>query len=306
MQAILRGIRLLVLGGDRREMVMVRCLADLGCHIYTVGHRPYDGYPSIVGVEDLRMYPDALPEIDVVIAPMSHTDALGRVRDVPDKDAVIIIDDELCEKFPPKVPLFIGMAQPIIKKLAERHCLQLIETANIDEIAILNSIPTAEGAVQIAMEELPITIHDSRVLVLGMGRCGLTLARMLAGLGAKVCVIDRSLAHLARAKEMGLDAADVSELGNRVETADVIFNTIPAQLITKRILYGMNKETLIVDIASAPGGVDFAAARELGIRAVLAAGLPGRVAPVTAGRILGRCMPQIILKALAKPIPARS
>ena len=54
----------------------------------------------------------------------------------------------------------------------------------VDEIAIANSIPTAEGAVQLAMERLPITIHGANALVLGFGRCGVTLARLLKAMGA--------------------------------------------------------------------------------------------------------------------------
>ena len=307
MQATLQGIRILVLGGDQREIEMVRCLAGLGGQIYTVGHLPYAGYPSVIRTESLGNVPDALPEVDAIIAPMSHTDQSGQIRAVPDKDVTIRMDDGFLQGFPPGTPLFIGMARPIIKELAERHRLQLIETAENDEIAILNSIPTAEGAIQIAMEELPITLHGSRALVVGIGRCGLTLARMLHGLGARVCAVARNTAQLARATEMGLDTASLADLGETVKSADVIFNSVPTLLLTREVLQQTPRGTLIVDIASAPGGVDYAAAADLGIKAILALGLPGKVAPITAGQILGRCLPGMILKALSNTnVPARS
>lgn len=304
LQATLQGIRILVLGGDQREIEMVRCLAGMGGQIYTVGHMPYAGYPSVTRTESFGNYPDALPEVDVIVAPMSHTDHLGQIRAVPDEGVIIQIDDELLRRFPSGTPLFIGMARPIIRELAERHRLQLIETAEDDEIAILNSIPTAEGAIQIAMGELPITIHGSRAVVIGMGRCGLTLARMLHGLGAKVCAVARNAAQLARAAEMGLETASIGELGEALENTDVVFNSVPALLLTREVLQQTARGTLIVDIASAPGGVDYTAATELGIKAILALGLPGKVAPITAGRILGRCLPGMILRALSKTTPA--
>lgn len=37
---------------------------------------------------------------------------------------------------------------------------------------VANAVPTAEGAVQVAMEELPFTLHSARVLILGFGRVG--------------------------------------------------------------------------------------------------------------------------------------
>ena len=303
MQAILRGIRILVLGGDQREIEMVRCLADLGGQIYTVGHLPYPEYSNVTRAESLGEIPEALPDVDAIIAPMSHTDGSGQIRAVPEKGVTIRLDDELLQGFPPGTPLFIGMARPVVREAAHRHRLQIIETAEDDEIAILNSIPTAEGAIQIAMEGLPITLHDARSLVVGFGRCGLTLARMLQGLGSKVCVIARNPAQLARAGEMGLDTASLSALGDMVKIADVVFNTVPTLLLTREVMQQLSRNTLIVDIASAPGGVDYAAATDLGIKAILALGLPGKVAPITAGKILGRCLPRMILKALSKTDP---
>lgn len=282
---------------------MVRCLADLGSEIYTVGHPLYSGCPSVTRTESLGPIPTALPEVDVIIAPMSHTDQFGQLKAVPDKGVTIRIDDELLQSFAPGTPLFIGMARPIVREVAERHGIRIIETAEDDEIAILNSIPTAEGAIQKAMEELPVTIHGSQSIVLGFGRCGLTLARMLQGLGAKVCVVARNPAQLARACEMGLDTAFISDLGEAIETADIVFNTVPTLILTREILEQMSRSTLIVDIASAPGGVDYAVAGDLGIRAILALGLPGKVAPITAGRILGQCLPRMILRVLSRTDP---
>jgi len=299
-QAALQGIRILVLGGDQREIEMVRCLADLGGQIYTVGHMSYAGCPNVVRTESLGSFPEALPEVDVVIAPMSNTDQAGQISAVPEKGLVLRIDDGFLQRFPPGTPLFIGMARPIVRELAERHRLLLIETAEDDEVAILNSIPTAEGAIQIAMEELPITLHGARSVVLGFGRCGLTLARMLHGLGSRVCVVARNPAQLARALEMGLDTALLSDLGEVVGGADIIFNSVPALLLTRDILQQLPRGILIVDMASAPGGVDYPAAAELGVKAILALGLPGKVAPITAGRILGRCLPRMILKSLSR------
>jgi len=76
--------------------------------------------------------------------------------------------------------------------------IQLIETANLDELAILNSIPSAEGAIQMAMDATKITIHGSASFVLGLGRFGTTLARMLHGIGAQVTGVARKPSDLAR------------------------------------------------------------------------------------------------------------
>src|SRR5690606_38022728 len=152
----------------------------------------------------------------------------------------------------------------------------------LDEVAVLNSIPTAEGAIQRAMEELPVTLHGNRTLVVGFGRCGLTLARMLHGIGSKVTVAARGEGQRARAYEMGIETVPLHALEEVVGEAVAVFNTVPARVLTRRVLQRMSPEVVVIDVASAPGGTDFDAAEELGIKAFLDLGIPGRVAPKTA------------------------
>ena len=59
-------------------------------------------------------------------------------------------------------------------------------------------------------------------------------------------------------------------------------NTVPAPMLTAARVAGMKPDALILDLASAPGGTDFEAARAFGIRALTAPGLPGKWSPQTA------------------------
>ena len=204
---------------------------------------------------------------------------------------------EVIKHLPKETYLLIGVAKPIIVEMASKHQIKIIETAEIDDIAILNSIPTAEGAIQLAMEELPITIHSSKCLVVGYGRCGMTLARSLAALGAKVTVASRKAADIARIIEMGYTPLPLADLYSQVDF-DVIFNTVPALVLTKQYLKKLSRSVLIIDIAASPGGVDYNTANDLGIKAILALSLPGKVAPITAGQILSDCIPRLLIELL--------
>jgi len=154
--------------------------------------------------------------------------------------------------------------------------------------------------VQMAMEKLPITIHGSRCLVLGFGRTAQTLAQLLDAMHAKTTVVARNQSQLARAEAMGLHIIHISELVNCLQQPNVIFNTIPAPVITEDILARLTPATLIIDLASAPGGTDFIAAQRLGIEALLAPGLPGKVAPRTAGLLLARVVPRVLLQMVTR------
>jgi dipicolinate synthase subunit A len=176
--------------------------------------------------------------------------------------------------------------------------IQLVETITLNEITILNSIPSAEGAIQMAMEATTITIHGSKSFVLGLGRTGWTLARMLHGIGAQVTGVARKPSDLARAVEMGFHAVHLSDLEDEIGRAEIIFNTVPHLILDRVMLEKVARDAVIVDLASIPGGTDFEYAQLLGIKALLAPGLPGIVAPKTAGRILAQIYPQLILRHL--------
>ena len=186
-------------------------------------------------------------------------------------------------------------APPLREGLAQKY--RLIITGEDGELALLNAIPTAEGALQKAMELSPVTLHGSAALVVGLGRCGTALARALQGLGAVVRVLVRRRESAAQAYAAGYHPYSLAEAAAAVDGADFIFNTAPALLLNDALLKQVKKEALILDIASPPGGVDFAAAASCGLTALLLPSLPGQAAPKTAGLTLARIYRRFMAEA---------
>ena len=152
-----------------------------------------------------------------------------------------------------------------------------------EELLLSNAVPTAEGAVQIALEELPVTLNGAKVLIVGMGRIGTALTEILKGFGAKISVLVRNPSGAAKAKLHGIEPVDAAGMGS---SWDLVINTVPDMVFSREVLSGFSPETLFIDLASKPGGIDFDSAAQLGIRTIWALGLPGRTAPVTAGYML--------------------
>lgn len=295
MGAVLEGVRLAVIGGDDREIFLIPELQRHGACIIGLG---LEKSPLGDSIEHARNFKEVIGKADALLFPMFGTDERGLVK-AKYSNSPIILNNDVLESIPPSVPLFIGWARPALKIAAENLNISVIEIANRDEVAILNSIPSAEGAIQMAMEATNITIHSSNSFVLGLGRCGLTLANTLKGMGARVTVVARKPADLARAIEMGVNAIDYSELRKEISKAEVIFNTVPALILDRFLLEVMSREAVIIDLASIPGGTDFEYAQMLGIKAQLAPGLPGIVAAKTAGRILAKIYPPLIIELIA-------
>jgi len=200
----------------------------------------------------------------------------------------------LLEKIPENSVLIAGViSQRTIEQLNQKNvkCIDIIKR---EEMAVLNAVPTAEGAVSILLQELPKTLKDSTVLIVGYGRIGKILSRMLNGFGTDVWVAARKFSDLAWIEAQGFKPVPVSQIDRYIGDMDAVVNTVPALVITKEILKKARTDCYLLDLASAPGGIDFEAARELKIKFNWALGLPGKVAPLTAGDIIRKTIYNII------------
>ena len=161
--------------------------------------------------------------------------------------------------------------------------IKVIDYFKREELQILDAIPTAEGAVQIAMDERPYTISGSNCLVIGYGRIGKILSSMLKALNARVTVSARKCEDLAWIRAYGMIPHETSKISEIIPEQDIIFNTVPSLVIGSNELAKAKKTALLVDLASKPGGIDFDEAKNYGIDTVWSLSLPGKVAPVSAG-----------------------
>lgn len=278
-----------IIGGDARQIEVARRLRDLYKKVGVFGHPPINLPDSVELISDL---PQALADTKIIILPISGMDDRGLVRSYQANE--VIDFGSHFRALSEKTLLITGRLPSKWLQMAADMRVDVLQYAEDDEIAILNSIPTAEGAVQIAMEQLPITIHGSTVVVIGFGRVGTTTARMFKSLGARVIVSARRRASLARATELNIDTILQRDLVKILPRADIIINTVPALILGEEELAVVRPEALIIDLASPPGGVAFEEAKRLKLKAILAPGLPGKVAPKTAGKILAAAIPRLI------------
>ncbi|MFF2155558.1 dipicolinate synthase subunit DpsA [Paenibacillus chitinolyticus] len=290
---MLTGAEVIFIGGDARQLEVIDKLIELDASVTLIG---FDNLQKpFAGAAGKRLSPEALEKADALVLPVVGTDEQGRVESIFSGNELTLTAD-LLGSLPKHAVIYTGMAKPYLKQLCESQGLKLVELLERDDVAIYNSIPTAEGALMIAIQNTDITIHGSQSMVLGFGRTGLTMARTLQGLGAKVKVGVRKPEHFARALEMGFTPFYTRELYQEVANIDLLFNTIPTMIVTAQIITNIPHRAVLIDLASKPGGMDFRFAEKRGIKAMLAPGLPGIVAPKTAGRILANTLSQLMVE----------
>ena len=187
-----------------------------------------------------------------------------------------------------------------LHQLAKRRSLLLHSYLQQEEMALLNAVPTAEAAIELALSQLPITLWESRCLLTGFGRCAKPLARLLTAFGAQFTVCARSSKDLALARSFGLTALPLAQMDTLLPQQQLIFNTVPAPILGKEQLQLLSGDCLLIDLASGAGGIDHPAARSLGLRCLHALALPAKTAPVTAGNILCDTVIQMITDIQSK------
>ncbi|MBQ7960641.1 MAG: dipicolinate synthase subunit DpsA [Clostridia bacterium] len=276
--------KILFIGGDLRQIHAINKLADKGSFVSVLG---FDGEEKNLfskKIQILTDFSEAETSYDAIVLPLPYSTD-GKNINTPFFKGTISVS-EVFENFSTKNRIFAGRCDPKIKAMAESHRIMLVDYLCREELAVRNAIPTAEGAIQIAMSETPFTVHSSRCLVIGNGRIGKILSKMLFGIGGKVTVAARKKGDLAYASAMGYDTVSVYSLDDVIDTFDIIFNTAPSLILDFDLLAKVKKNVLIIDLASKPGGVDFDEARRLGIKVIWALSLPGKVAAETAGDII--------------------
>lgn len=275
----------LILGGDQRQVWLNRILRE-------------NGFKTAALLDEIvpSSLQEAAASTQVLLGPLPFTkDGKTLFTTQGNSPALEMVLGLLT----PKHTLFGGKLPDFVLEGAAQHHTVCFDYMKLEEIAIENTVATAEGAIAEALKAGPGCLHKSRCLITGFGRCGRTLALKLKGLNAEVTAADRSDSALALAQSMGLETVELSRLSQIIGSYDYIFNTIPARIIGEDLISFLNPRTVtILDIASAPGGVDLELCRERGVRAGLYPGLPGIYAPKTSAEIL--------YQAIMKHLPERS
>lgn len=280
----------LVIGGDMRQVYMAEALGQAGFDVSLYGFEHLE--ESNAAHQRYPDYYEALKGKDAVIFPLP----LSRDNvslNAPFAGEEILLADIL-HAVESGQTVFGGMLGEREKQYLKHRGILVHDYFAREELTVRNAVATAEGVLQIVIEELPITVHGSRALVTGFGRTSKTICALLRSLGAQVTVAARRQADLAWTQVEGMQGIFYEELPACANTFDYVVNTVPALVLGASMLETFKADCLLVEIASAPGGIDVKAAEANGLKVIQASSLPGKVAPKSAGRIISDTIQNVI------------
>ena len=272
-----------IIGGDLRIIKLAKMLAQDGNKVYTYGLEKAEELKEQENIIFCDKLSKTVQETEIVIGPIPFS-SNGKDINAPFGEKSISIR-ELMHVINAKI-LIAGSISPEIYDMANDEYIEIIDIMKREELAVLNTISTAEGAIEIAISNTNKIIHGSEVLILGFGRIGKVLARKMAGLSSIVTCAARKDEDLAWIKAYGHKATNINSLGENLSQYDIIINTVPHLILTKERLQYVHEECLLIDLASNPGGIDKKAAKDKQLKLVWALALPGKVAPVTTAEFI--------------------
>lgn len=264
-------MRFTVCGGDLRSVYLVhRLLRDghsVQCFDLELGDIPTDCHRSSLT--------DALKDTQCVVLP---TPVLRDGELNAPFGGQVLSEEELADALPRAVPIFGGSVGERLRQTCVRRGIYVTDLLSIEALAVKNAALTAQCAAQVILNELPCTLAQQPVLILGAGRIGKLLGLQLRALGASVTVSSRREEDKAWCAALGLTPADTGDLAPLLPHCRLLINTIPAQVLTPQQLSLLPGDALLFELASAPGGFHHS-----GHLAVVACGgLPGKYAPKSA------------------------
>ncbi len=254
-----------VVGGDKRTACMIPFFMQRGYRVigYKICHRTdmdikADGY-----ADSLKQAVESAPVI---------------IGGIPMEKKGSVNLKELSRHIRKYHKIFGGIIPEAFRQECGERGIACYDFMKDESIAVFNAVATAEGAILEAMLHKQTNIHHSRTLVLGYGRCGKVLSEKLKGLSAHVTVCGNNAVELATAEAFGMDVLPLKELEGKINGFEYIYNTIPALVLEGEILKKVEKDALIIDIASGRGGLDYQEAEERQLNALHCLGLPGKYA----------------------------
>lgn len=268
--------KFLLIGGDNRQLYIADFLEKYGkdISVYALPEKKRECIKNLKN--DIGNY-------DAIVLPLPVS------KDNKYPFSVVTVKetlDEIISYLKPEQLVFAGMAGKGFETKIRSKGVHFFDYFRREDVTLMNTVPTVQGILKVIFENIDYTVHSCRCAVFGYGRVAKIAADTLLKLGSEVTVCARKGSDIALAEINGAKGCYISEFYKTASDFDIIINTVPSTVVDRKILENVSKDCLIIDVASAPFGTDFASAHEFGINAIQCSSLPGKVAPKTAGKII--------------------
>ena len=276
---------IVIVGGDKRQKYLKEYLSGQGLTVSSYGLFDWD--------DDTDKLKSMIDENSVIILPLPAT-RNGKTVNMPFSKKEIEVDRLLS---------FLGKENLVFGGIIKGELLSRLRETDVpyidyyDEAFIeKNAVLTAFGTLKIILEHIDFALPMGKFAVTGYGRVAKETASLLSSLSCNVTVFARNPSQREDAMIKGCKAHPITMLSSLAHEYDIIINTVPSQIFTEETSKNINEKCKVIELASAPYGLDFELLRKNGVEVIKAFGLPGKYTPKTAGEIIGKRIQQHLQK----------
>lgn len=287
-------ITVALIGGDKRQLYLGEFLYQNNWEIFTYGIE----IPSSSCLFYNRKLPwkQMLKEADIIITPIPFTRDNQTIFMESSEENIDI--HEFINAISPHHFLFGGNFPDIFFSLAKEKSKMVIDFMKCEEFSCFNAIATAEGSIMEAIRLSPWNLENSKVLVIGYGCCGTIIAQKCKMLESEVSIAVRRKELLPLLEIKKYHGLLTSSLPEEIDKFQILFNTVPSLILDAALLGKLKKDSVIIDIASNPGGIDKEAAQRCSLTTSHFLGIPGKVAPKSSAHKLAEIVEKKVEKEM--------
>lgn len=295
-----------IFGGDSRGNYLAADLRERGYRVITYGLPKNQGQNKIIQIPEPAEEAETLAELvqnsKILVGPVpfskyvtSRNDA-GGIKDAPcshqyknsnEKDQA---RKALLENMQKEQILYAGGIPDEFIKEAGRRGAACKDFLKDQSYVQANAWLTAEGCIAELLAAFPGSIKGMKIFVAGYGCCGSAIAELAKQMGAEVTVCVRNINSAWKAHEAGCHICYFEGMNEALPEQDAIVNTVPALVFDETSLQKAKPKSLLVEIASAPGGFSKEAAEKAGLFVLCCPGLPGKYSPAGAAKAIADCI----------------
>lgn len=272
-----------IIGGDLRIINLAKMLVADENEIYTYGLEKSEELKKQKNIIVCETLQETINKSKYIISSIPFSSD-GKIINAPFSNKKIFVN-EFMNLLNNKILICGNVSEEIIS-YTKNNNVKIIDVMKIEELAILNTIATAEGAIKIIISNTDTIIHGKNILILGFGRVAKTLAKKLDSISAKVSCAARKNEDLAWIRTLGYNAVNINNIGNNLNKYDIIINTVPQMILSEEKMKYIKQDCLLIDLASKPGGIDQEVAKNKKINSIWALALPGKIAPVSTAKYI--------------------
>ena len=270
-----------IIGGDQRIVQLAEMMSQEGFNVFTYGLERNNKINKNEKIRKCESLKELISSADIIVSSIPFTKD-GININMPFSDTKVEIK-ELGKYLKNKTLIAGRIDKSLYEEIPESKVIDLLER---EDLTVLNAIASAEGTIQVAMEETEKTLNGSNILIIGFGRITKVLFNMLKGFGANIYCETTKKENVSWIKTYGYTPIIWKDLEENLGKFDLIINTAPHIILDDAKLSFLKKDCVIVDVASDPGGVDRESAKKRNVKLIWALALPGKVAPITSAEYI--------------------